>query len=109
MGRLLTHIALGHRFQQEIHQVEKRTTLEGFSFPAFMQKIGTEERQPRTKAQIIELLTHEGEAWAVFLEGLSDEFLAEEVGMMPGLQPATKRVSRCSSHRRSTRCTIAGS
>jgi hypothetical protein len=40
---------------------------------------------------------------------LSDEFLAEEVGMMPGLQPATKRVSRCSSHRRSTRCTIAGS
>jgi uncharacterized damage-inducible protein DinB len=90
VGQLLVHIALGHRFQQQAHQIEKRQTLEGFSFPAFMQKVGAEEQQPRTKAQIIELLTSEGEAWASFLEGLSNDFLAEEVGMMPGMQPATK-------------------
>jgi uncharacterized damage-inducible protein DinB len=90
VGQLLTHIALGHRFQQQAHQIEKLTTLQGFSFPAFMQKVGMEEQQPRTKPQIIELLTREGEAWASFLEGLSDDFLAEEVTMMPGMQPAAK-------------------
>jgi uncharacterized damage-inducible protein DinB len=90
VGQLLVHIALGTRFQQQIHQAEKRTALEGFGFPAFMQKMGVEEQQPRTKAQIIELLTREGEAWASYVEGLSDEFLAEEVSMMPGTQPAKK-------------------
>jgi uncharacterized damage-inducible protein DinB len=90
VGQLLTHIALGHRFQQQMHQTERRTSLEGFSFPAFMQAMSVEEQQSRTKAQIIEMLTREGEAWASFLEGLSDEFLAEEVSMMPGMQPASK-------------------
>ena len=90
IGQLLVHIAVGHRFQQQMHQVEKRKTLEGFSFPAFMQKIGAEEQQPRSKAQIIEFLTREGEAWASFLEGLPDEFLAEQISMMPGMQPAAK-------------------
>lgn len=90
VGQLLTHIALAHRFQQQVHQVEKRKTLEGFSFPALMQKIGAEEQQSRSKAQIIEVLTREGEAWASFLEGLSDDFLAEQVSMSPGMQPASK-------------------
>src|SRR5260221_3842325 len=90
VGQLLAHIALGHRFQQQVHQIEKRATLEGFSFPALMQKIGAEERQPRTKAQVIELLTREGDAWASFVEGVSDDFLAEEVSMMAGMQPAAK-------------------
>jgi uncharacterized damage-inducible protein DinB len=90
VGQLLTHIALGHRFQQQTHQVEKRTSLEGFSFPSFMQKVGAEEQQPRTKAQIIDLLTREGDAWASYLEGLSDDFLAEEVKMSPGMQPSMK-------------------
>src|SRR4051812_28433833 len=90
VGQLLTHIALGHRFQYQVHGVEKRKTLEGFSFPALMQTLWAEEQQTRTKAQIIDLLTREGEAWASFLEGVSDEFLSEEVRMMPGTQPAAK-------------------
>ena len=90
VGQLLTHIALLHRMPQQIHQTEKRTTLEGFNFPGMMQKLGAEEQQPRTKAQIIEMLTKDAEAWASYLEGLSDDFLAEEVGMPPGMQPAKK-------------------
>jgi uncharacterized damage-inducible protein DinB len=90
VGQLLTHIALGPRFQRQIHQVEKRRSFEGFSFPALMQKIGAEEQQPRTKAQIIDLLTREGEEWAAFLETVTDAFLAEEVTMTPGMQPASK-------------------
>src|SRR5205814_10595710 len=58
--------------------------------PARMQQVGAGEAKTRTKAQIIELLTKEGAAWASYLEGLSDEFLAEEVRMPPGMQPDTK-------------------
>lgn len=90
IGQLLTHIALAHRFQQQAHQVEKRKTMEGFDFPALMQTLGAEEQQTRSKAQIIELLTREGEAWASFLEGLSDDFLAEQVMMRLGTEPASK-------------------
>ena len=89
VGQLLTHIALLHRIPQQIHQTEKRKTLEGFNFPGLMQKLGAEE-QPRTKAQIIEMLTKDGEAWASYLDGLSDDFLAEEVRMPPGMEPAVK-------------------
>jgi len=90
VGQLLTHIALGHRFQQQVHQIERRTTLEGFNFPALMQVIAAEEQKPRSKADIIDLLTREGEAWASWLEGLSDEFLAERVKSAPGMQPPSK-------------------
>ena len=36
------------------------------------------------------MLTKDGDAWAAYLEGLSDDFLAEEVAMPPGMQPAAK-------------------
>ncbi len=90
VGQLLTHIALLHRVPQQIHQTEKRTTLEGFNFPAIVQQLGAEEQQPRSKAQIIDMLTRNGEAWASYLEGLSDDFLAETVAMPPGAEPSAK-------------------
>ncbi|HEV3217719.1 MAG TPA: DinB family protein [Vicinamibacterales bacterium] len=90
VGQLLTHIALGTRFPQQIHQAQKVKTLEGFDFPGLMQRVGAEEQKPRSKAEIIQLLTHDGEAWAAWLEGLPDEFLAEEVAMPTGTQPAAK-------------------
>ena len=90
VGQLLTHIALLHRIPQQIHQIEGRKTVAGFNFPGMMQALGAEEQQPRTKAQIIEMLTKDGDAWAAYLEGLSDDFLAEEVAMPPGMQPAAK-------------------
>ena len=79
VGQLLTHIALLHRVPQQIDQTEKRRTLEGFNFPGMMQKLAAEEQQVRSKAQIIEMLRHDGETWASYLEGLSDDFLAEDI------------------------------
>ena len=54
------------------------------------QKFSAEEAKPRTKAETIAYLTSQGEAFASFLEDLSDEFLAEPVAMPPGAEPATK-------------------
>jgi uncharacterized damage-inducible protein DinB len=90
IGELLTHIALGHRFQQQTHAIERRSTLEGFDFPAMMQKLAAEEQKPRTKAEIIELLTREGETWATWLEGVTEDFLREEVQGARGLPAKTR-------------------
>ena len=64
MGELLTHIALGPRFQEQINLVEKRTTMEGFDFMALMATLKDEQAKPRTKAEIIALLKDNGEKFA---------------------------------------------
>ena len=88
--KLLTHIALAPSFQYRINAVEKRTTMEGFDFPALMQEVMAEEAKARTKAQVIEMLRKEGEKWAGFVAGLSDDFLGGVVTMPPGGTPPSR-------------------
>ena len=88
--KLLTHIALGYRFQYQLQAVEKRSSLEGVNFPALIQQFMAEEAKPRTKAEVVALLKSEGEIWAKFLEGLSEDFLGQSVAMPPGGVPAAK-------------------
>ena len=90
VAQLLAHMALACRFQHQLHGLEKRTTLEGFDFPALMKSVMEEENQPRTKIQVIDLLQKEGDQWAGWVEGLSDEFLGERVAMPAGAVPAQK-------------------
>ncbi len=89
VSQLLTHIAHGYRFQQQIHAVERRTTLTGFDFPAWSERLRAEEVQPRDKAQIVDMLKREGDAWASWIESRSDEFLAERVQSL-GEPPSSK-------------------
>ncbi len=89
VGRLLTHIALGPGFQCYIHQ-NKINDLTNVNFPQLMQQAAAAEAKPRNKAEIIALLTSEGEKFASYLESLDEPFLAEQVAMPPGAEPATK-------------------
>ena len=84
------HVAAAPKLQQQIHAVERRTTLEGFDFPAAMRRLIAEEQTPRSKAQIIALLREDGERWAAWMEPLSDAFLAERVQYPAGMTPASK-------------------
>lgn len=88
--KLLTHIALASRFQHQIHAIEKRSTLDGFNFPALFQQMVAEEAKPRTKAEVLDLLRKEGDTWANFVAGLSEDFLGQIVQMPAGVIPATK-------------------
>jgi uncharacterized damage-inducible protein DinB len=90
VAQLLTHIAVSFNFQYQIHAEEARTTLEGFNFPALMQRLQAEQEKPRSKEEIIELLKSNGEKWAQWVEGLSEDFLGERVTMPPGADPADK-------------------
>lgn len=90
VAQMLVHIAMANGLQHQVHAVERRTTLAGFDFPSLMQRMIAEEQTPRNKEQIVTLLRENGESWAKWLDGLSDDFLAERVAMPPGMAPESK-------------------
>jgi uncharacterized damage-inducible protein DinB len=90
VGELLTHIAVSYTFQHKIHAEEHRSTLAGFDFPSLMQRLRAEENTPRTKDQIIEMLRTSGETWAGWVESVPESFLAEQVAMPQGGNPASR-------------------
>jgi uncharacterized damage-inducible protein DinB len=90
VAELLTHLALSHKFQYQIQATERRTTLVGFDFPSLLKHFVAEEKEPRTKDQILDMLRTSGEQWAGFLQGLTEDFLAEQVQMPPGMTPPSK-------------------
>jgi uncharacterized damage-inducible protein DinB len=89
IGQTLVHIALGPSFQFHIHS-NKVTDLTSVNLPALMQQLGAEEAKPRTKPEIVAFLKTEGEKFASYLEALPESFLAEQLKMAPGAQPAAR-------------------
>jgi len=89
VGKTLVHIALGPGFQHYIHS-NKISDLKQVNFQQLMQSVIAEEAKPRDKAETIAFLQSEGDKFAAFLESLPESFLAEEVAMPPGADPATK-------------------
>lgn len=78
VGRMLTHIAIGTRFSEEIDK-KRLTTLVGLDFFGIIDRFNAEEAKPRSKAEILELLRTEGDKFSAWLETLTPEFLAETV------------------------------
>ena len=91
VAQLLTHIAISYKFQHPVHAKERRTTLEGFDFPSLMQRLAAEEQQPRAKQQILQVLRSNGEEWAGWVGGLTEDFLRERVAMPAGMGAAKSR------------------
>ncbi|MGD0499799.1 MAG: DinB family protein [Bryobacteraceae bacterium] len=90
VAETLVHIAVSCRVQEQIHIVERLDTLAGFDFFGLMGKLMAEEKAPRSKSEILELLRAEGEKFAGILEGLSEAFLAQRVAYPQGMQPPSK-------------------
>ena len=90
VAQTLVHIALSTTFPEQIHAVERRTTLAGMDFAALFSKIAAEEQKSRNKAQIVALLKESGDHFANWLDTLNDPFLGEAVAMPPGMTPASK-------------------
>ena len=84
----LIHISLVPSFAFMLHRDNPTMkNLEGFNFMAVMGPIMAIEQEPRTKAQVIQMLKDGGDEFANFVSGLSDEFLAEVITMPPGGTP----------------------
>ena len=78
VAQMLVHVALSPRLWAEMN-AGRSTDITKFEFGAYGAKMRAEEATPRTKAQIIELLTREGETFASYLGGVSDEELNDKV------------------------------
>jgi uncharacterized damage-inducible protein DinB len=87
---LLTHIAVSPMLYDEMHRVRHVATLQGFDFPALMARAGAIEKEPRTKAQIVDFLRAEGQRFSAWLESLTPEFLAETFTDVTGLVSRTR-------------------
>jgi hypothetical protein len=61
IGETLVHVAVMPRVQEQIHAVEHRSSLVGFDFFGFRDKLQAEVNVPRTKAQVLELWRTKGE------------------------------------------------
>jgi uncharacterized damage-inducible protein DinB len=90
IAQTLVHIAHICELQEHVHGKLLLDKLEGFDFMSFLGPIIADEQTPRTKAQIIALLTAAGDRFGAWLESLSDEFLGQSVAMPPGMTPASK-------------------
>jgi uncharacterized damage-inducible protein DinB len=89
VAELLAHIAFGSRFQEEV-TLAGRKNMDGFDFPKFMAGLAAEQRKPRTKAELIALLTERRDSLAQKLESLSEDFLAESVTFPEGANPPSR-------------------
>ena len=90
VAQTLVHIATATRFATVVHGEQKLKTMEGFNFYSFIHPIMEEEKKPRTKAEIIDLLRTSGDKFADWLSGLGEDFLGESVSFPAGMQPPSK-------------------
>ena len=79
VGQMFTHVALAPTMLwMKMHGTRSMDVM-GFDFLGLGRTMQAEESVPRTKAQIVELLTEHGERFASYLETLSDDVLADQV------------------------------
>ena len=90
VAQTLVHIAVMPRLTEQIHRIERRTTLDGFDFFGFMGKLAAEEQAARSKADIVAMLRTDGEKFAQWLEGLPEDFLGQRVAYPQGMMPPSK-------------------
>ena len=83
IAETLVHIAWLGSSDRLIHEELHLDSLEGFDFPALLERSAIEEKRSRSKAEILELLRADGERSASWVEQLPDAFLAERV-RLPG-------------------------
>lgn len=91
VAELLAHIAFGPFSQSYMHR-NRVDNLKHVNFPDLTKQRSAKEKDAvsGSKAELLDLLRSEGEAFASYLEGLSDAFLAERVAMPPGAEPVSK-------------------
>src|SRR6185295_3231918 len=84
VAETLVHIAMLGRSAHFLHEEDRRPSLENFDFGQLASRSQAEEKRPRSKSEIIELLRTEGERMAQWIEGLPEDRFSEEVRQRGG-------------------------
>ena len=86
----LAHLAAFTRWPQIVHSEQRKLSFVFGEFQGLMEEMTKFQGSLKTKAQIVDALRSEGERYATFLEGLSDELLSEMVSFPPEAQQGPK-------------------
>jgi uncharacterized damage-inducible protein DinB len=79
VGELLSHLACTPHWAQQLFFVENRTNVSMEDFGRWMGELSGQAKGLTSKAQIVEALKKNGEAFAAQLEGLSEAQLAQPI------------------------------
>jgi uncharacterized damage-inducible protein DinB len=90
VGEILAHLAVQLKASCETHAEQRLKTFVGLDFLALVRARHEQARQLTGKAKILEALQREGEAFASYLDGVSEQELADEVTFPEPAQPRSK-------------------
>jgi uncharacterized damage-inducible protein DinB len=90
VAETLIHIAVVPQAAHHIHGDDRISDLTKLNFMDFFGPRMALEKKPHTKAQILAMLHEEGDKFAGFLDTVTEELLAEQVAMHPGMEPSHK-------------------
>ena len=79
VAETLVHIASIAQVDRRFHGDQRLSSLENFNFGEFLQELWANERRPRSKAEIINLLRTEGERWCEWVLTFPEDVLTEQV------------------------------
>ena len=89
---ILAHIAVSSQRSYRGHAVQKIATFVGIDWPTYIRERQDQERELArlSKAQLIEFLRADGEAWGAYLDTVPEEELAVVIPFSPPAEPPTK-------------------
>jgi uncharacterized damage-inducible protein DinB len=89
---ILAHIAVSSQRTYRGHAVQKITTFAGIDWPTYIRERQEQEQQlaRSSKAQLIEFLRADGDAWGAYLDTVPEEELAVVIPFSPPAEPPTK-------------------
>jgi uncharacterized damage-inducible protein DinB len=89
---ILAHIAVSSERNYRGHAVQKITTFVGIDWPTYIRERQEQEQQlaGSSKAELVEFLRADGEAWGAFLDTVPEEELAVVIPFSPPAEPPTK-------------------
>jgi uncharacterized damage-inducible protein DinB len=90
VAEILAHITVVTRGAHDAHAVRRIGTYVGVDFGALTRQRQEIERQLTAKPGILEALRRDGDAWASYLDRVTDAELSEAIAFPEPLEPRTK-------------------
>src|SRR5512137_790806 len=90
VAEILSHIVVSARGAYDAHALRKVKTYVGVDFAALARQRQRQEKQITAKADILDVLRRDGEAWGRYLDGVPDDEMAEIIPFPEGAEPPVK-------------------
>jgi uncharacterized damage-inducible protein DinB len=90
VAEILAHIIVTARGSYDAHAVRKVKTYVGVDFAALGRERQQQEKQFVSKADILDALRRDGEAWGGYLDSVTESEMADVIPFPEGAQPPVK-------------------